>query len=378
MTGHLEDEEEEKARALLDSIGDECHINWFPGHMAKALRLMKENLRNAQLIIEVRDARLPTSSSNADIEKIVKDKRRLIIFNKADLISPSQRKLVERSFKQKGMHVAMTNATEPKTLTKVIPMMRKLAPARFKTVPTTTFVVGFPNVGKSSIITALRRAALAGKSVAAAAAAATTTTSDSKRKKMFKKKGPVVGANPGVTRHNQGFIVSGSPPLFVVDSPGIMAKNFSSSKERVQGMRLALVGCIKDHLVGNVHMARYLLHHLRSSEAYERRDHGENEAMYAQLVAALGLHGEAEEAKENQQERGGGDRHAPPLPGNVEELLAHIARRDGLQGVTSETIRDVDLETAAIKFIRMFRTGKLGHHLLDSISTNSSDDESER
>eukprot|EP00466_Bigelowiella_natans_P015927 jgi/Bigna1/127543/aug1.4_g2251 len=351
MTGHLEDEEEEKARALLDSIGDECHINWFPGHMAKALRLMKENLRNAQLIIEVRDARvvlfaketisegvgeeLPTSSSNADIEKIVKDKRRLIIFNKADLISPSQRKLVERSFKQKGMHVAMTNATEPKTLTKVIPMMRKLAPARFKTVPTS----------KSSIITALRRAALAGKSVAAAAAAATTTTSDSKRKKMFKKKGPVVGANPGVTRHNQGFIVSGSPPLFVVstlvflsrddddddddggggggddgddddrvyessikhevDSPGIMAKNFSSSKERVQGMRLALVGCIKDHLVGNVHMARYLLHHLRSSEAYERRDHGENEAMYAQLVAALGLHGEAEEAKENQQERGG-------------------------------------------------------------------------
>eukprot|EP00465_Bigelowiella_longifila_P013070 CAMPEP_0185262866 /NCGR_PEP_ID=MMETSP1359-20130426/10906_1 /TAXON_ID=552665 /ORGANISM="Bigelowiella longifila, Strain CCMP242" /LENGTH=154 /DNA_ID=CAMNT_0027849931 /DNA_START=42 /DNA_END=506 /DNA_ORIENTATION=+ len=144
-----------------------------------------------------------------------------------------------------------------------------------------------------------------------------------------------------------------------------MAKSFSSSKERVQGMRLALVGCIKDHLVGNVHMARYLLHHLREKDACVRRDGEGNPAMYDDhLVSALGL--------EPEQQEGGGGKLLPPLPETVEELLAHIARREGLHGVTSETIRDVDLETAAIKFIRMFRSGRLGHHLLDSISTNTS------
>lgn len=292
-------------------------VNWFPGHMAKALRQLRERLNSVQFVLEVRDARLPFSSANVDIDDVIRTKKRLVLLNKADLISAQQRSLIEYRFRKSGTPMLFTNALDTKSLRKVIPEMRKAATRRFKTVPSMAMVVGFPNVGKSSVINALRR--LAAKDTGGARRGGAAKT----------------GGDPGVTRHLKGFTVSRDPYVFLIDSPGIMAKSFPTAEARESGLRLAIAGCIKDHLIGVEDLVTVLLSDLNQPE---------NQHEYTR---ALSL-------------------DAPAY--NLEELYRAVVQAEGLARGGAAVTND-DRNRIATRVLQMFRKGQLGTVVLDALDT---------
>ncbi|KAG0067990.1 Mitochondrial GTPase, partial [Linnemannia elongata] len=174
-------------------------INWFPGHMAKGLRLITEKLNAVQVVIEVRDARISTL-----FEPIAQKKDRLIVYNKSDLAHPDTEAAITKAFKEhKGQDVVFTNANDDVNVKGIIKYLAKKAKvsgtASEKELTTMVMVVGMPNVGKSSLINSLRRIG------------------------VKKGKAAPTGAIPGITRTVAGTIkVLESPKVYLIDTPGVM------------------------------------------------------------------------------------------------------------------------------------------------------------
>lgn len=214
------------------------HFQWYPGHMTKAKRMMQENIKLIDLVIELVDARIPVSSRNPEIDELGKNKARLILLNKSDLAEDKWNDAWAEYFKDKGYSVMKVNSRKGggvKSIQGVIQeaCKEKIERDRKRGIlnrPVRAMVVGIPNVGKSTFINAL-----AGK--------ACTKT----------------GNKPGVTKGKQWIRLNKNVEL--LDTPGILWPKF---EDQTVGLRLAFIGSIKDEILNAEELAMELIGFLKN------------------------------------------------------------------------------------------------------------------
>ena len=198
-------------------------IQWFPGHMSKARRQVQENLKFVDFVTVLVDARLPLSSQNPMLTKIVGDKPKLMILNKVDLADPVTTKEWQEYFESQGIKTLAINSKEQSTVKKVTDaakslMADKIARQKERGIQIETLrtmIIGIPNAGKSTLMNRL-----AGKKIA------------------------VVGNKPGVTKGQQW--LKTNKDLEILDTPGILWPKFEDEEV---ALKLALTGAIKDQLL---------------------------------------------------------------------------------------------------------------------------------
>ncbi len=215
------------------------NLQWFPGHMTKTRRMIEENLKLIDVVIELVDARIPLSSRNPQIDEIVKDKPRLLLLNKSDIADSVLNKKWEQYFAQKGVAVMSISSTSGKSLSAVTEKCRELLKektARDKergivNRPVKIMVVGVPNVGKSSFIN-----------------------------KLSGKKNAKTGDRPGVTTGKQWIRLANGFEL--LDTPGILWPKF---EDQQVGLKLAYTGAIRDEVIDTEELACHFLVFLRDN-----------------------------------------------------------------------------------------------------------------
>ena len=198
-------------------------IQWFPGHMSKARRQVQESIKFVDFVTVLVDARLPLSSQNPMLTKIVGEKPKLLILNKADLADPVRLKEWQTYFEGQGIPTLALNSKEQSAVKKVTDAAKKLMAdklarqkergIRIETLR--TMIIGIPNAGKSTLMNRL-----AGKKIA------------------------VVGNKPGVTKGQQW--LKSNKDLEILDTPGILWPKF---EDETVALKLALTGAIKDNLL---------------------------------------------------------------------------------------------------------------------------------
>ena len=215
------------------------NVQWYPGHMTKAKRMMQEDIKLIDLIIELVDARVPLSSRNPDIDELGKNKARLILLNKSDLADERQNAAWESYFLEKGFFVVKVNSKSGAGVKEVHGAIQEACKEKIerdrrrgiKNRPVRCMVVGIPNVGKSTFINTF-----AGKACAK------------------------TGNKPGVTKGKQWIRLKKGVEL--LDTPGILWPKF---EDQNVGIRLALIGSIKDEILNidelSLVLIEYLVHH---------------------------------------------------------------------------------------------------------------------
>ena len=198
-------------------------IQWFPGHMSKARRQVQESIKFVDFVTVLVDARLPLSSQNPMLTKIVGEKPKLLVLNKADLADPVRLKEWQTYFEGQGIPTLALNSKEQSAVKKVTDAAKKLMAdklarqkdrgIRIETLR--TMIIGIPNAGKSTLMNRL-----AGKKIA------------------------VVGNKPGVTKGQQW--LKSNKDLEILDTPGILWPKF---EDETVALKLALTGAIKDNLL---------------------------------------------------------------------------------------------------------------------------------
>lgn len=213
-------------------------IQWFPGHMSKTRRLIEENLKMIDVVVEILDARIPFSGRNPNFDDIIKNKPRLLVMNKADLADPVRTKEWIEWYKTQGIRVIPISCTTGQGINTVLNEARSLVAdkiardlERGRTRTLKLMMVGIPNVGKSSLINRLL-----GK--------ASTKTGD----------------KPGVTRGKQWLRIKGDAEL--LDTPGILPPKF---EDQGVAQRLAFTGAIKDEIINRELLAYALCDYLRDN-----------------------------------------------------------------------------------------------------------------
>ncbi|PXV96093.1 ribosome biogenesis GTPase A [Lachnotalea glycerini] len=214
------------------------HFQWYPGHMTKAKRMMQENIKLIDLIIELVDARIPLSSRNPDIDDLGKNKARLILLNKSDLASEKGNEEWKKYFEDKGFYVVKVNSKNGNGIKNVNSVVQdackeKIERDRKRGIlnrPIRAMVVGIPNVGKSTFINTF-----AGKACAK------------------------TGNKPGVTKGKQWIKLNKNVEL--LDTPGILWPKF---EDQLVGLKLALIGSIKDEILNVEELALELIKFLNN------------------------------------------------------------------------------------------------------------------
>ncbi len=240
---------------------DKLHIHWYPGHIAKAERQLKEKLNLVDVIIEVRDARIPLSSSYSNIEKLLGDKPRLLLLNKADLVDKAElAKWCEYLKETTKCPVIVTEAKDNNELSAVVKTAVELSGPKIQALmakgllrrPARAMVVGMPNVGKSSVINKL--------------------TKSSKTK---------IGAKAGVTRQQQWVRIN--PKLDLLDTPGIIP---TRQDDQTQATKLAFVSSVSENAYSPEPVAKALLEMLSESDRAESiKEHYKTEELTLEAIA---------------------------------------------------------------------------------------------
>ena len=273
-------------------------IQWFPGHMARTRRKLKESLSLVDMVIEVIDARIPISSRNPEIDVLVGEKPRLIIMNKADMADVDATRQWIAYFQSQGFHVLAADCKTGKGLQKLDNTMNDAMADKRETWikkgmvgrPVRAMVVGIPNVGKSTFINRLTKGTRA-----------------------------KAEDRPGVTRGNQWFTLASGAQL--LDTPGVLWPKF---EDQQVALRLAFTGAIRDQILDREELACELLTLLSN---YYRE--------------SLCTRYKLEE----------------PLPETGYELLELIGRKRGMLISKGE----IDTLRAANMLLDEYRAGKCGH-----------------
>lgn len=207
-------------------------IQWYPGHMAKALRQVKENLNAVDIVLELVDARLPESSRNPKLEELLKDKKSIIVLTKMDLADPAQTRAWVNYYEACGQPAIAVNSNQgtlkaiEKKITEVLKDKIAAKEARgIKNSRVKVMCIGIPNVGKSTLLNHL-----------------------------VKKNVAIVSNKPGVTKSQQWLKAGNS--LLLLDTPGILWPKF---EDPIVGKKLALTGAVKDTLYAKDDVALYEL-----------------------------------------------------------------------------------------------------------------------
>jgi len=283
-------------------MNENMTVQWFPGHMAKTRRLIKESLSRVDAVCELVDARLPESSRNPELDELVGSKPRIVLLNKCDLADEKATAEKIKEFEAKGVVALPVDCRSGKGLEKFQPAVRELLKDKIKAnndrgmvgQALRIMVVGIPNTGKSSFINRM-----AGKNRAK------------------------VADKAGVTRSNQWFFIGSGIEL--LDTPGVLWPKFEDPEV---GFKLAFIGSVKDEILDSQEIAVRLLVILqknyseRLTERYKITDF-ENLEPY--------------------------------------ELLELIAQKRGMLLRKGE----YDTERAAVMLLDEYRSGKLGRITLD-------------
>ena len=284
-------------------------LNWFPGHMKKAQRLIEENLKLVDVVIELRDARIPAASANPMLAEIIAGKPRLIALNKSDLADPAETRAWLAYFRAQGVRAVAIDANKGKGMKQLTqaaeelarPKTEKYAKSGGRGRAARCMILGIPNVGKSSLINRL-------------AGAVKAKAAD----------------KPGVTRAKQWIKIGAA--LDLLDTPGILWPKF---EDQTVGLKLAFTGAINDDIYDREQVTALLL-------SVMRRDYPER------LQERFKFKGD--------------------MPEDGIELLEAIGRKRGclVKGGV------VDLEKAQNIVLTEFRSGKLGLVTLDEVPQSAS------
>ena len=218
-------------------------INWFPGHMVKTKREIQNNLKLVDAVIEIRDARIPKSSKNPDIDTLCAGKPRVILLNKSDLTDPKVTKAWKDSLTNDETIVLEVNALKGEGLNAIKPALLKLLKEKhdrlkakgLAKITTRAMVVGIPNVGKSTFIN-----------------------------KMAKNNIAKTGDRPGVTKNKQW--IKTKLGIELMDTPGVLWPKF---EEEIVGLNLAFTGAIKDEIMDTEELALKLVERLQETNPEE-------------------------------------------------------------------------------------------------------------
>lgn len=246
----------------------EMVVQWFPGHMAKTRRLIKESLSMVDAVAEILDARIPLSSRNPEIEEITAGKPRIILLNKCDVADERATSLWIKYFESRGFAALPVDCRSGKGLNAFRPAVNKVLKEKIEQnkqkgmagKALRVMVVGIPNTGKSSFIN-----------------------------KMAGKNRAQVADKPGVTRHNQWFSIGSGIEL--LDTPGVLWPKFDDPKV---GDRLAFIGSVKDTILDSETLAVRLLDVLkeeysdRLTERYKLKDIDYDNIESYELLEAIG------------------------------------------------------------------------------------------
>ena len=274
-------------------------IQWFPGHMTKTKRQIQSSLKLVDAVAEIIDARIPVSSRNPDLAKLVQNKPRAILLNKCDMANQTATKMWIDYFKKQNLVAIPVDCKSGRGLDKFAPavntvMSHKIARLKEKGMVNPTIrimIVGIPNVGKSSFIN-----------------------------KMVKKNRAKVEDRPGVTRGNQWYTIAKN--LEMLDTPGVLWPKFD---DKTVGEHLAFTGAVKDQILDIELLAVRLLDFIK-------------ELKTADFITRFKLENEDIE--------------------NIDsyELLKMIGKKRGMLVSGGE----IDTERAAIMLLDEFRSAKLG------------------
>ena len=286
------------------------NIQWYPGHMTKAKRAMKEDIKLIDLIIEVVDARVPLASRNPDIDELGKGKARLILLNKSDLSSERYNEAWTNWFREKGYFVVKINSRSGAGIKQINGVVQEACKEKIErdrrrglmNRPVRAMVVGIPNVGKSTFINSF-----AGKACAK------------------------TGNKPGVTKGNQWIRLNKT--LELLDTPGILWPKFEDPNV---GLCLAFIGSINDEILDKEELAAELIKNM--SGRYGKR----LEERYG-VTLVENTAGDGEDTKK------------------AWEILREIARARSCLLKGSE----LDTKKAAGFLLDDFRSGKLGRVTLE-------------
>lgn len=215
------------------------NVQWYPGHMTKAKRMMQEDIKLIDLVIELVDARLPLSSRNPDIDTLGQNKARLILLNKSDLADQRANRLWTEYFKNKGFFVLEVNSRDNTGIKNVDAIIQEACREKIErdrkrgiiNRPVRAMVVGIPNVGKSTFINTYAKKAC-------------TKT----------------GNKPGVTKGKQWIKLSKT--LELLDTSGILWPKF---EDKAVGLRLAFAGSINDEILNLTELTMELIKFLEES-----------------------------------------------------------------------------------------------------------------
>ncbi|KAK3405489.1 hypothetical protein EUGRSUZ_K01998 [Eucalyptus grandis] len=344
-------------------------INWFPGHMAAATRAIRDRLKVSDLVIEVRDSRIPLSSVNADLQPHLSKKRRVIALNKKDLANPNVMHKGTHYLDSRNQDCLPINAHSESCVKKLLDLVEVKLKEVISREPTLlVMVVGVPNVGKSALINSIHRIA------------------SSRFPVQEKIKRATVGPLPGVTQDIAGFKIAHHPSIYVLDTPGVLVPSIPDIET---GLKLALAGSVKDSVVGEERIAQYLLAVLNTRGTPLHWKHSNNRRME-------GIRYEPEE-KHDYNLKDLRPKKKPPNVSDVlyiEDMVTEVQR--ALYFSLSEFDGDVENENdleclieqqfealqkalriphkasearimVSKKFLTLFRTGKLGPFILDDV-----------
>ncbi|RZC41087.1 MMR HSR1 and/or FeoB N domain containing protein [Asbolus verrucosus] len=296
---------------------DKDVLRWFPGHMGRGLKRMQQKLRSVDCIIEVHDARIPISGRNTDFKYTISGiKPHILVLNKIDLIDKKLIPKIQERLKDEYQNVVFTNCKDQKCkgVKKLFPLAKDLIQKsdrynRADAEDNCMMIIGVPNVGKSSLINALRI------------------------KNLNKGNATHVGATPGITRSVLHKIKMCEDPLFyMLDTPGILTPKIENAEV---GLKLALCNTIQDHLVGETIIADYLLYWLNKNGHFSYMD-------VFQLEKATD---------------------------NILDVLTQISVKHNkmlkIRDATNNYVYKPDLDYAAKVMIKSFRNGHMGKIVLD-------------
>ena len=212
-------------------------INWFPGHMPKALAKIKKKIGKVDLVLEVRDARVALSSGNRNLQKLLGNKPRLVILNKSNLADPENMALWKTWFRSQDQPFLYINSFDQRSLKQVTTKAKNLMEKKWETYrkkgirppPLRLMLLGIPNTGKSTIIN-----------------------------RLAKRNAARTGDRPGVTQSQEWIVLD--KDLELLDTPGIMPPKIDTYR---QGLRLCAIHAIRDEIVGKERVAEFVVNFLQ-------------------------------------------------------------------------------------------------------------------
>ena len=288
-------------------------ISWYPGHMAKTMKQVEEDLKLVDIVIEILDARIPISSQNPEVQKLIKNKKKIVILNKSDLANEAETNKWIKYFEKKHVPSILCNSNNGmganNIVGKINEMMteeRNIAQQKGRNKIARAMIIGVPNVGKSSFIN-----------------------------RVSSKTAMKVGNKPGVTKNKQWIRLANNIEL--LDTPGVLWPKIADEQT---ALNLAYTGTIKDDVIDEVEIAYNLVKFLM--EKY-RGNLIERYSLNSNIIDKINLN---EELEENER---------------VVEIMNYIGEN---RGAVSKG-NNIDLEKVSRIVLDDFRNGNLGRITLE-------------